>query len=286
MPSPTHLLLLSTQSFLLLAPVIHRALHHMHYGYVCTAYGLYTGSSTSHLYHISQSWIVSRYGTGRITVTQPYLQYKINYVPEGGKRLYGCCVCTQRSLCTCYPLCSAHCTHFPSCFPTHWLLPRHCCVYASHHRVLHSAVAMLTPHRLIEFTESSTMIFATSLLNCAIGFRIFDVTGFCMIDEGEICDFNLIVFCVDVRMGFSCIVMHVSDLIGFCKKGFFWTIDAVGVWLCAIKAKVDIDELKFKVVVVLVILHKSQLEGWSVLRFICVYQNIPVASSRIQSIYS
>ena len=73
------------------------------------------------------------------------------------------------------------------------------------------------------------MMFAMSLPNCAIVLRIFDVTGFCVIVEGKICDFSLIAFCVDVKMGFSCIVMRVSDSIGFCEKGFFWTIDAVGV---------------------------------------------------------
>ena len=91
-----------------------------------------------------------------------------------------------------------------------------------------AVVGMLTPHRLTEFAESSTMVFAMSLPNRAIGFRIFDVTGFCVIVEGEICDFSLIAFCVDVKMGFSCIVMRVSDSIGFCEKGFFWPINAVG----------------------------------------------------------
>ena len=126
--------------------------------------------------------------------------------------------------------------------------------------------AVLTPHRLKEFAESSTTIFAMSLPNRAIGFRVFDVTGFCAVDEVEFCVFNLIGIC-DVEMGFSCIVMRVSDLIGFCEKGFFCTMAAVGVGLCAIEAKVDVDdELE---VIVLVISRKSRLEGRSVLRLAC-----------------
>ena len=108
-----------------------------------------------------------------------------------------------------------------------------------------------------------------SLPNRAIGFRVFDVTGFCVIGEVEICDFNLIfAFFVDVEMGFSCIIMRVSKSIGFCEKGFLCTIDDAVVGPCAIEAKVDVDELEVEVVIVLVISRKSRLEGRGPVRLV------------------
>ena len=128
------------------------------------------------------------------------------------------------------------------------------------------AVVVLPPHRLTEFAESSTTIFAMSLPNRTIGFRVFDVTGFYVIDEVEFCDFKLIfAFCVDVEMEFPCMVMRVSDSIGFCEKGFFCTV----VGLCAVEAKVDVDELELEAVIVLVISRKSRLEGRSAVRLAC-----------------
>ena len=67
-------------------------------------------------------------------------------------------------------------------------------------------------------------------------------------------------------MEFSCIVMHASDLIGFWEKGFFCTV----IELCAIKAKVNVDELEVEVIIMLVISRKpSRLEGRSALRLVC-----------------
>ena len=125
-------------------------------------------------------------------------------------------------------------------------------------------VAVLPPHRPIEFAESSTTIFAMSLPNRAIGFRVFDVTRFFRVEMG-LCTMDEVGFCVE--MGF-CIVnaiigLRVFDSVGFCEKGFFCTV----VELCAIEAKVDVDdELE---VIVLVISRKSRLVGRSVLRLAC-----------------
>lgn len=54
-------------------------------------------------------------------------------------------------------------------------------------------VAVLPPHKLTQPAKSSTSIFAMSLPNRAIGFRVFDVTGFrvCVIDEVRILGFQL-----------------------------------------------------------------------------------------------